>query len=252
MPEHRHPVWELNQLHCGTIEYDVGGARGTLVAGERIFIPPHTPHVLTRASSDAALWVLEVSRSLDAHRPASRPLGGAFVTRPHPDHFCAVGRAARKLWLRPKGAALVEATSDVLELLEQPPRASEVHRLVAVHEAVVRARALCEEVRDERDLAIDELARRSGISASRLAHLFQEQVGITPLQYRNYCKVQEFVRRWDGTERSLLQVALDAGFGSYPRFHRVFSQVCGAPPREHMNWLTERNIDPRARLGAEP
>lgn len=254
MPEHQHVVWELNQLHCGTIEYEVGGARGVLSAGECIFIPPGTRHVLTHASSDAALWVLEVGHALDAHRSASRPIGEAFVTQPAWDRFRALSRAARKLWLRPRGDALARATSDVLSLLAEPAAAREPRPSAPVHEAVSRARHICEtrceSARDDQDLAIDELARRAGISPSRLAHLFQDQVGITPLQYRNYCRVQAFVRSWDGTERSLLPVALEAGFGSYPKFHRVFSQVCGAPPREHMNWLMARCIDPSARLGA--
>lgn len=251
MPVHEHSVWELNQLHCGTIEYDVGGVRGAVSAGECIFIPPHTPHLLTHASPDAALWVLELSGSLEAHRPGARALGAAFVTRPPWDRFRALGRPARKLWLRPRGAALTQATDEVLAVLAEAPGPGEVRVPAPVHEAVLRARRLCETVNDDRELAIDELARRAGISPSRLAHLFQDHVGITPLQYRNYCRVQEFIRRWDGTDRNLLQVALDAGFGSYPKFHRVFSQVCGAPPREHMNWLTERHIDPRARLGAD-
>lgn len=249
MPVHQHPVWELNQLQSGTIEYDVGGVRGTLVAGERIFIPPHTPHVLTRASADAALWVLELTRPLEAHRSAARALGEGFVTRPPLEQVRALGRAARKLWLRPKGSLLAETIRDIEDLLAVPSTSTEPEEPPPVHEAVTRARNLCEQASDDQELAVDELARRAGISASRLAHLFQEQVGITPLQYRNYCKVQEFIRRWDGTEGRLLQAALSAGFGSYAKFHRVFSQVCGAPPREHMTWLSSRRIDPRARLG---
>lgn len=251
MPEHHHSVWELNQLQCGEIEYEVGDARGTLTAGECIFIPPETPHVLVRASTDAALWVLEVRQSLMEHAAGSRPLGHAFVTRPPLEHFRAVSRAARKLWLRPRGEELVRATAAVLELLSKPSGNVAPRGPMPAHPAVTRARRICEQLTDEGEVAIDELARRAGISGSRLAHLFQEQVGITPLQYRNYCKVQEFVRRWDGAERSLLQVALEAGFGSYPRFHRVFSQVCGSPPREHVDWLEARNLDPRSRLGTD-
>jgi len=256
MPIHQHSVWELNQVQCGTIEYEVGGVRGTIGAGERIFFPPGTPHVLTRASVDAALWVIELTFPLEAHRAVARPHGGAFVTRPPLSEVRALGRAARKLWLRPKGNLLTQVIGEVEELLATPSPATlslntEPGDLPPVHEAVTRARTLCERSCDDQELAIDELARRAGISASRLAHLFQEQVGITPLQYRNYCKVQEFIRRWDGTEGRLLQSALDAGFGSYAKFHRVFSQVCGAPPRDHMKWLAERRIDPRARLGDE-
>ena len=160
MPVHEHSVWELNQLHCGTIEYDVGGVRGAVSAGECIFIPPHTPHLLTHASPDAALWVLELSGSLEAHRPGARALGAAFVTRPPWDRFRALGRAARKLWLRPRGAALTQATDEVLAVLAEAPGPGEVRVPAPVHEAVLRARRLCETVNDDRELAIDELDTR--------------------------------------------------------------------------------------------
>jgi AraC-like DNA-binding protein len=87
------------------------------------------------------------------------------------------------------------------------------------------------------DLDMEVLARRSGISSSRLAHLFQAQLGLSPLQYKNFARLQHFVRLSGEADANILRAALRAGFGSYPQFHRVYQQVCGAPPRAHLNWL---------------
>ena len=101
-----------------------------------------------------------------------------------------------------------------------------------LHPAVVRAKDVCEAcVAHELDVA--RLARESGLSASRLAHLFAEQVGVTPLQYRNFARIQHFIRTYNGDERNLLRAALGAGFGSYAQFHRVFKTLTGRSPADY-------------------
>jgi AraC-like DNA-binding protein len=119
-----------------------------------------------------------------------------------------------------------------------------------VHPAVAQAKSVCEQLAD-RQLDIARLAEQSGLSASRLAHLFAEQLGITPLQYRNFARVQHFIRSYDGDERNLLRAALRAGFGSYAQFHRAFRQVCGEAPAVHFKWLANSaRIDAKRTLGS--
>ena len=50
--------------------------------------------------------------------------------------------------------------------------------------------------------------------------------------------------------RSLLAAALEAGFGSYTQFHRVYRKMFGQSPREH---LSASSLGLRAPLrGADP
>jgi len=81
---------------------------------------------------------------------------------------------------------------------------------------------------------LEALARKSGLSASRLSRLFTEQVGLSVTEFRNRQRVERFIELYgDGRRRSISEAALEAGFGSYPQFYRVFRDATGRTPAEH-------------------
>jgi transcriptional regulator GlxA family with amidase domain len=78
------------------------------------------------------------------------------------------------------------------------------------------------------------LAHRSGLSASRLSRLFKEQTGFALVDFRNRQRISRFLEIYGtGQRQTMLNAAMDAGFGSYPQFHRVFRQVMGSSPAEY-------------------
>ena len=69
------------------------------------------------------------------------------------------------------------------------------------------------------------------MSASRLSRLFHQQVGTTLVAYRARRRVDRFLAlRRRHPQRSLLALALAAGFGSYAQFHRAFRAATGVAP----------------------
>ena len=95
-----------------------------------------------------------------------------------------------------------------------------------VHPAVEKAARL---IRDETAaLSLDELARRSGLSPARLSRLFKQQTGVALVDFRNRQRIERFLQLYGTGQRlTMLDAALEAGFGSYPQFHRVFKRVHG-------------------------
>lgn len=232
LPRHQHDCAELNLIMSGSLAYRLDGAKPLLEAsaGQLLALPPGVAHELIRSSEDLTLWVIEVKGA----EPPSW-LAHASVWTPTERWRSAVVAVLRKLWMRPAVEDAVDlqarlwATFLAVEIAPTP-------RPVPLHPAVLRAKHACERLAG-RTLDISSLAQESGLSSSRLAHLFAEQLGITPLQYRNFAHVQRFIRIYDGDERNLLAAALDAGFGSYAQFHRTFRQVCGEAPAAHFRWL---------------
>jgi AraC-like DNA-binding protein len=246
LPAHGHDCVELNLIMSGRLAYRLEGQAALLEAssGQLIAIPPGVDHELVRSSEDLTLWVIEL-KGAPPLPWAARPSAIA----PTEGWRRSALLALRKLWLRPPGGEALALQArlwrDLLEL-EQTQTAPSL----PVHPAVAQAKAVCERLADQK-LDVERLARESGLSASRLAHLFAEQLGITPLQYRNFARVQYFIRSYDGDEHNLLRAALRAGFGSYAQFHRTFRQVCGAPPAVHFRWLTESaRVDAKRTLGS--
>ncbi|HKJ91178.1 MAG TPA: helix-turn-helix domain-containing protein, partial [Oceanipulchritudo sp.] len=73
----------------------------------------------------------------------------------------------------------------------------------------------------------------AGLSYSRLGCLFREQMGETLGAYRKRLRVQRFqYLAGNYPDRTLLDCALEAGFGSYAQAHRVIRECTGKAPRE--------------------
>ena len=79
-----------------------------------------------------------------------------------------------------------------------------------------------------------EIAAALGISVSRLARVFKAELGMSLVAYRNGLRLDRFAALLDGGCNNLLKAALDAGFGSYAQFHRVFRARLHATPRQYL------------------
>jgi AraC family transcriptional regulator of adaptative response / DNA-3-methyladenine glycosylase II len=91
-------------------------------------------------------------------------------------------------------------------------------------------RLIAEGALDEEGASIDALAARLGIGARHLSRLFARHVGASPTQVARTARVQRAKRLLDGTDLSMAEVALRAGFGSLRRFNAVFAEVYRRPP----------------------
>ena len=78
------------------------------------------------------------------------------------------------------------------------------------------------------------LAKQLGINSRKLTAVFNDELGVSLVDYRNRLRLERFLALVDRGGGNLLQAALDAGFGSYAQFHRVFRAVLGATPREYL------------------
>ena len=80
----------------------------------------------------------------------------------------------------------------------------------------------------------ERLASELGVSPGHLARSFKRKMGVSLVDYRNRLRLERFLvavqRRGNGS--NLLDAALEAGFGSYAQFHRVYRKFRGATPRE--------------------
>jgi AraC-like DNA-binding protein len=79
---------------------------------------------------------------------------------------------------------------------------------------------------------IDTLAARLGIGPRHLARLFKKHVGATPTQAAQTARVQRAKRLIDGTDLSMTEIALAAGFGSLRRFNALFAAIYQRPPSD--------------------
>ncbi|MEL8056308.1 MAG: AraC family transcriptional regulator [Pseudomonadota bacterium] len=112
---------------------------------------------------------------------------------------------------------------------------AEEDRLEAVV-AYIRERRLYE----DSDLSLPKLARAVGMSESSLSRIINSVEGRNFNTLINSIRVEAVCARLnagDDHNRTFLQTALDAGFGSKATFNRAFKAETGTTPRE---WLTSQ------------
>jgi AraC-like DNA-binding protein len=79
---------------------------------------------------------------------------------------------------------------------------------------------------------IDAIAKRVGLSRSRFFEQFRRCVGASPQHYIDWVRMAAATRWLSTTERPLIELADELGFGAHSNFTRFFTQHIGVPPRE--------------------
>lgn len=78
-----------------------------------------------------------------------------------------------------------------------------------------------------------ELAREAGMSRTGFAVRFAEKIGMPPLQYVTYWRMQLACRALRETRLSVADVAAEVGYSSESGFSRVFKKEKGLPPARY-------------------
>ena len=239
---HRHAEIELNLVTSGRAAYLLGDRRYDLTRGSLVWLFPDQDHILLDESADHAMWIGVFTPALLA-RACVTPEAAALCASDPPGQWCrrlAVEPSARLQSLFGEIAGVPEDTARysaglgyaLLSAWAAYSGAEEPAAGPDVHPAVEQAARL---LRDEADpFSVEEIAARVGLSASRLSRLFHQQTGVALVDFRNRQRIQRFLRLYGkGRAVSVSEAALDAGFGSYPQFYRVFQRQMGCSPAEY-------------------
>jgi AraC-like DNA-binding protein len=81
------------------------------------------------------------------------------------------------------------------------------------------------------DLSLGRLAQEAGLSPYHFLRTFERLVGITPHQYVRRARLREAAIRLKAESATVLNIALDCGFGDVSNFNRAFKTEFGVSPR---------------------
>lgn len=247
-PVHRHVELEFNMVLQGSAAYLVADRRYELGSGSMVWLFPEQEHILINDSPDFSMWTAVFKPNLLRH--ACRSAESAPLLEPCPaGRFCAQlsVRSVAGLKMLCEDVARVKEDIDLFNsglaylllaawaAFRHPEHFAEG---VGIHPAVEQAARILSE--EAESCSISVLARRVGLSASRLSTLFPEQIGLSLADFRNKQRLERFLALYDGGfEGTLMRAALEAGFGSYPQFHRVFKELTGYSPAEYRRRLRQ-------------
>jgi AraC-like DNA-binding protein len=250
---HRHPALEFNLVVRGTARYLLGDRRYDLGPDSLVWLFPEQDHLLVDNSPDFQAWFAFVHppplRRAFSHQPAGQS-PATYKTLMSGDpagHFCRqlpaatarrlaallteVGKSHGDTPRLGAGLAFLAMTAWAMHLTAPPvPEGARLHP--AVEHTAFR-------LSNDGESELEAVAAKSGLSASRLRHLFRAQTGQSLVAFRNQQRIRRLIEDVEnGDRRPLLAIALDAGFGSYAQFHRVFRSCIGVGPR---TWMAGRS-----------
>ncbi|ACB95108.1 helix-turn-helix domain-containing protein [Beijerinckia indica] len=89
------------------------------------------------------------------------------------------------------------------------------------------------EARLATDIALDDLAAEACLSPFHFSRLFKDATGLSPHRYVTDRRVQAARDKLALRHSSLIEIALDTGFGSQANFIRVFRKATGLTPGQY-------------------
>jgi AraC-like DNA-binding protein len=238
---HHHAELELNLVTRGSGTYLLTNRKCLIRPGDLLWLFPAQEHLLVDYTDDFEMWIAVFRHKL-VKRTAIDPSESILLENDPAGIYCrrlALPDLGRLEGLLAELAALNNRPSllnaGLSYILLHAWRSFEHAADVAIcdiHPAVERAARL---IRDgSTDLGLDQLAHQSGLSGPRLSRLFKEQIGSGMVNFRNRLRVQRYLEIYGtGKRQTMLGAALDAGFGSYPQFHRVFKSELGCSPAKY-------------------
>lgn len=234
-PRHFHMEPELNLVVRGSAVFGVGRRLVRVEQGELVAFVPGQDHVLIEASPDLYLYAigLEPTYSADVLRGMGgvvMPLHAKIPTEELPavlDRSASilertgVDASAAELWERANWLGLRGARRDGQ----------------AVHVLTRRALQLLSAAPE---LSLDALASELRAQPSEVSRHFHRDIGITLVRYRTRLRLLQLMRLAGSSDRDLMTLASDAGFGSYSQCHRAFQSELGCAPRQFFSGVREQ------------
>lgn len=117
----------------------------------------------------------------------------------------------------------------------QPVNARQRHRAIEA--------ALWIEANADQIISLDIVAREAGLSPYHFLRVFANTLGVTPHQYLLRARLRRASHLLVDAERSVTDVALEAGFNDLSNFIRTFQRAVGMSPRRFRRFARgERKI----------
>lgn len=251
---HWHNEFEAGYVTAGQVTMAVGKETIVLCTGDGFFINSGIPHafydanddtsrqhsvvfdpVLVGGRYDSVFWQRYVQpvasatsmpwvtfdRGVSWHRDAIRTIESAW-------RCCEQAESEYEFDVRHFLSHLLALLSRHLPA-EHPTKAKRISR------DNERIKIMLQFIQDHftEELTTREIAKSAVVSPSECLRCFHNTIGITPIQYIKYYRVQRASQQLQATDRKIAEIGFDCGFQEMSYFAKSFREIMGVTPSEY-------------------
>ena len=91
----------------------------------------------------------------------------------------------------------------------------------------------------DKNISLKQLAGMYFVNEKYLGRVFKAETGCTLHQYLNNIRIKRAVAELSGTDKSILDISLDCGFGNVTYFNRRFMREFGMTPTQYRRQIND-------------
>ena len=229
------PHWSAGFHLSGLTEFVCAHQTYQLPGRSAIILPPKTPYRLTIQKPQREIWMIfdPRPRLLQALLAPEDPAGVISVAFEDPGIWTGVQAGLRDLlrWWgsQPQQLPLAENALEKVLLLARWTHS--LQKQPHLDERIARVTAHIEAHLHE-EVSVEGLARVAGLSVSRLAHVFRDLMGLSPMQFLEMRRIEKAKGLLLTTDLPVQEVGRLTGFPNAQHFSIRFRKMSGQSPRD--------------------
>ncbi len=94
-----------------------------------------------------------------------------------------------------------------------------------------------------KDFSVGDVAKECCVSESKLYHLFQKELGQTPVSFLNSIRINIAIEYLENQKFSIATISTMVGFNSENHFRKVFSELTGTTPLKYRKQLPPKDSE---------
>lgn len=243
---HRHQEVELNLPESGSMAYWFGRGQVTVEAGRLVVFWGAIPHQLVAVGENTRFHciTLPLALFLQWELPfTTRLLAGELILDQVADDAELDAAIFRRWWREFQQPAPHTARIILLELEARLRRITSTAPAALESPAAQggKAEAMAHFITSHytEPLTIEQIASVVHLHPNYAMSLFHKTYRVSLLDYLTQHRLAHAQRLLVTTNKKIIEIALESGFGSHSRFYEAFQQACGQSPGAYRRRLTQ-------------
>jgi len=253
---HRHHELEIGLLTSGFVDMQVGGTNFRFEAGNLAIFWAIIPHRVLRAGGNATSYVvtaplsllfrLEVSelfrqavisgKVISQNDPARTPFWRTLFEQWTLDYN--TGEEKRRQQFLLELQVFIQRFAMELASQDLTPSGGQLLNPARCNQLMRITQYMTEHFQEH--IQLKDIAAEVGLNKEYCAAMFQRSCGMTLMNYLLNCRLGHARTLLSRTSSTILNVAMESGFGSVSQFHAVFKRETGMSPQAFRNQTAYR------------